>query len=420
MYKKLLLKSCPIVLGCILLAATPVNATEFMDTEMETELETNTQETETETETTKETSTEAATETSTEAATETVTEAATETETETKVTETETETEAKVTETETEIKKTNPKKGTEKETESEMESESEAVQFQGTMELPKLTSITKTKTIRFFKKHAFVNVSEKSFLMLREAGNTHSKILEKLPAGTLVKYAKNSYNKSLSEDEKWVEVVVGDKHGFVATKYLITGTDAQNVALAAGVVKAYRKDDEAKLLIQVKELKENDVILKTDPQKTLAIKDLKFLATNVPAGQLTAALQRAETTGSLRNDIINFAQRFVGNPYVWGGTDPNTGADCSGLVQYVMAHFGISTPRIAQDQYNASKHLDANEVQPGDLVFYSDGYGISHVAIYAGGGLIIHARNSMMGIRIDPIACGGTIAGYGTYLREEE
>ena len=416
MYKKLLLKSCPIVLGCILLAATPVNATEFMDTEMETELETNTQETETETETTKETSTEAATETVTEA----TTEAETETGTETKVTETETETEAKVTEAESEIKKTNPKKDTKKETESEMKSGSEAVQFQEITELPKLTSITKTKTIRFFKKHAFVNVSEKSFLMLREAGNTHSKILEKLPAGTLVKYSNNSYNQSLSEDGKWVEVVVGDKHGFVATKYLITGTDAQNVALAAGVVKAYRKDDEAKLLMQVKELKENDVILETDPQKTLAIKDLKFLAANVQAGQLTVALQRAETNGSLRNDIINFAQRFVGNPYVWGGTDPNTGADCSGLVQYVMAHFGISTPRIAQDQYNASKHLDANEVQPGDLVFYSDGYEISHVAIYAGSGLIIHARNSMMGIRIDPIVCGGSIAGYGTYLSEVE
>ena len=416
MYKKLLLKSCPIVLGCILLAATPVNATEFIAMETETELETTTKETETdamETETTKETSTEAATETSAEAATETGTKAETETgteaETETKVTETETETEAKVTEAEPETKKTNPKKDTKKETESEMESESEAVQFQEI-----------TKTIRFFKKHAFVNVSEKSFLMLREAGNTHSKILEKLPAGTLVKYANNSYNQSLSEDGRLVEIVVGDKHGFAATKYLITGTDAQNVALAAGVVKAYRKDDEAKLLMQVKELKENDVILETDPQKTLAIKDLKFLATNVPAEQLTVALKRAATNGSLRNDIINFAQRFVGNPYVWGGTDPNTGADCSGLVQYVMAHFGISTPRIAQDQYNASKHLGANEVQPGDLVFYSDGYEISHVAIYAGSGLIIHARNSMMGIRIDPIVCGGSIAGYGTYLREAE
>lgn len=87
--------------------------------------------------------------------------------------------------------------------------------------------------------------------------------------------------------------------------------------------------------------------------------------------------------------IINYAMQFVGNPYVWGGTSLTNGADCSGFVMSVYAHFGYSLPRSSGEQRSVGRSVSYADAQPGDIICY-DG----HVALYMGGGSIVHASNS--------------------------
>ena len=103
---------------------------------------------------------------------------------------------------------------------------------------------------------------------------------------------------------------------------------------------------------------------------------------------------------SLGQQIANYAVQFVGNPYVYGGTSLTNGTDCSGFTQSVMANFGIYIARTAADQSYGGTSVSISDIQPGDLLFYSDGSGISHVALYIGGGQIVHAATESQGIII--------------------
>lgn len=100
-----------------------------------------------------------------------------------------------------------------------------------------------------------------------------------------------------------------------------------------------------------------------------------------------------------RQAVVDFALQFEGNPYVYGGTSLTNGADCSGFVMSVFANFGYSLPRVAADQCAASTRKDISQLEPGDLVFYGNGY-IDHVAFYIGDGKIIHASGAATGIKI--------------------
>ena len=103
---------------------------------------------------------------------------------------------------------------------------------------------------------------------------------------------------------------------------------------------------------------------------------------------------------SLGQQIADYAVQFVGNPYVYGGTSLTNGTDCSGFTMSVMANFGIGLARTAADQAYGGTSVAISDIQPGDLLFYSDGSGISHVALYIGGGQIVHAATESQGIII--------------------
>ena len=103
---------------------------------------------------------------------------------------------------------------------------------------------------------------------------------------------------------------------------------------------------------------------------------------------------------SLGQQIADYAVQFVGNPYVYGGTSLTNGTDCSGFTMSVMANFGIGLARTAADQSYGGTSVAISDIQPGDLLFYSDGSGISHVALYIGGGQIVHAATESQGIII--------------------
>ena len=110
------------------------------------------------------------------------------------------------------------------------------------------------------------------------------------------------------------------------------------------------------------------------------------------------ASYNAPAPSSTGQAIADYACQFIGNPYVWGGNSLTDGADCSGFVMAVFQDFGISLPHNAASQSGYGSAVSTSELAPGDLVFYDDGGGISHVAIYVGNGSIVHASNSASGV----------------------
>lgn len=115
-----------------------------------------------------------------------------------------------------------------------------------------------------------------------------------------------------------------------------------------------------------------------------------------------------------RNKIIRKAEEFLGTPYCYGG-ESLVCTDCSGFTLQVFAEFGIELPRTAADQFNFCSEVSAKHAEAGDLVFFSNGRKISHVGIYAGGGMFIHASSSK-GVRYETLSEGyfsSKFAGFG-------
>ena len=122
-----------------------------------------------------------------------------------------------------------------------------------------------------------------------------------------------------------------------------------------------------------------------------ALKKYVYISTNAP--------KLKGSTYNKGKTVASFAQRFVGNPYVWGGTNLNTGADCSGFVKSVYKSFGYNLPRSSSSQRSAGRKVSYSNKQPGDLICYN-----GHVAIYIGNGKIVHASSRKTGIKISPKA----------------
>ena len=115
-------------------------------------------------------------------------------------------------------------------------------------------------------------------------------------------------------------------------------------------------------------------------------------------------VQTSVSGGAKGQSIANFALNFVGNPYVWGGTSLTRGCDCSGFAMSVYANFGIGLNRTSRAQASNGYAVGMNELQAGDLIFYAaNGRSISHVAIYIGGGKVVHASTPRTGIIVSSV-----------------
>ena len=171
------------------------------------------------------------------------------------------------------------------------------------------------------------------------------------------------------EKEEWCYVESGDVRGFVQTKQLETGQK---------IKKEIEEKGEEKYTLAEE---------KIAPEKNKAC---YYTVTSV---------KEASVSGLIRTSMVEYAQQFLGNPYVWGGTSLTNGADCSGFVQSIYAQFGYSIPRVAEDQAACATKIPVEDALPGDLIFYqrSDGY-IYHVVMSTGDGGTIEAQSSATGI----------------------
>ena len=103
----------------------------------------------------------------------------------------------------------------------------------------------------------------------------------------------------------------------------------------------------------------------------------------------------------LRSEIVTYALQFVGNRYKYGGTNPNTGVDCSGFTSYVMRHAAdVELPHSSGGQSRMGRVVSSSEMRPGDIISYGSGKRINHVALYIGNGQIVHASTEKTGIKI--------------------
>jgi len=108
------------------------------------------------------------------------------------------------------------------------------------------------------------------------------------------------------------------------------------------------------------------------------------------------ALRYRGQEGVIRERLVSVARQFVGVPYQWGDARPGEGFDCSGLAMMVYQLIGLDLPRISRDQFRRGRPIDPDQLQPGDLVFFTTDWSgqVSHVGIYQGDGLFVHAPGS--------------------------
>ena len=118
------------------------------------------------------------------------------------------------------------------------------------------------------------------------------------------------------------------------------------------------------------------------------------------------AIAKKKDSMYLREEIVKTAESFIGVPYLWGGSSPDTGFDCSGLTTAVYQLNGLDLPRLSSEQYKAGVPVEQDSLLKGDLVFFAvfKGKKVSHVGIYAGEDKFIHAPARGKKIRMDSLS----------------
>ena len=301
----------------------------------------------------------------------------------------------------------------------------------------------KEKRIKLNLKYDKLGIADvDTYLNVRKSGSESAKIVGKMTknAGCNISSVKNG----------WAKIQSGNVKGYVKAEYLIQGKKAEEKALRVARLKAivktetlnvrYLPSTDSPVYDQISEDEyytvekenltkeymksymskhcskktvnsvdeeamyddlENWAMLSIDNEKVFISKDFVDLEYKLNrAVTIKEESKKSSSSSSNRaSGIVSYAMQFLGNPYVWGGTSLTHGTDCSGFTRGIYSHFGYYLPRTSAAQAAATRSVSSSEVQVGDLFFYGSG-SVSHVALYIGGGQIIHASNARDGIKI--------------------
>lgn len=202
----------------------------------------------------------------------------------------------------------------------------------------------------------------------------------------------------LGRVDDWFKVAVDNKVGYVSSDYVYVDY-AYGTAVTIEEERAELARIEAAERAEAK--KRAEAAARAEAARAEAARKEQATTqaptTQAPKQEQPSNQETATPSSGNGQQIANYAVNFVGNPYVYGGTSLTNGADCSGFVQSVYRNFGYSLSRTSYGQANNGQSVGVGNIQPGDLVFYR---GCGHVAIYIGGGQVVHASSASTGIKI--------------------
>ena len=251
-------------------------------------------------------------------------------------------------------------------------------------------------------------------LNIRQEPSENGKLVGKLP--------KDAACEILSVENGWAHIKSGKVEGYCSTDYLYMGDEAiskgKEVASLIAVVNTETlkvreqpntecavitlipRDEE----LEVEEIMENGwVKFLLDDEEAYVSGEFVDVEERLEKAVTLTELLYGQGVSDVRVSLVQYAKQFVGNPYVWGGTSLTKGADCSGFTMSIFSKYGISLPHHAASQAQMGTKISLAEAQPGDLVFYAKNGSINHVAIYIGGGQVIHASSPKTGIKISNV-----------------
>lgn len=253
---------------------------------------------------------------------------------------------------------------------------------------------------------------ESGNLNVRQEPSTTGKLVGKMP--------KDSACEVVEVLDGWAHIVSGEVDGYVSMEFLLTGPDAKlkanelvKTVAIANVDGLNVRDDpntESAVLTQVPkggelewlETLEGWIKVSIDGEEAFVASEFVTVEEKLNTAITMTELLYGVGVSDVRVELVEYAKQFVGNPYVWGGTSLTKGADCSGFVLSVYKKFGVSLPHHSGSQANSGTKISSGDLAPGDLIFYANSSGtINHVALYIGGGRVVHASSPTQGIRID-------------------
>lgn len=254
----------------------------------------------------------------------------------------------------------------------------------------------------------------KDFVYVRKSASTGCKAIGKLHRG--------SAGTILGKKGAWVKISSGSLKGYVKKEYLATGADAEKLAEKYGTKYAVLKKGTSVLNVREEKNTSSDIVTQLPEGKRYTVKSenadwckvkvqgksgyvaKEYVHTKYSFKEAKSLKKKIkETVRSYASEnkaesLISYAKQFIGNKYVWGGTSLTNGTDCSGFTLRVFQKFGYSLPRTSAEQAGCGSSVKLSELKPGDLVFYKRGGRVHHVAIYIGGGQIVHAAGAKWGI----------------------
>ena len=225
-------------------------------------------------------------------------------------------------------------------------------------------------------------------LRVRKKASTDSKIV------TLVSEDDKLKVKNQSGD--WVKVKVDGETGYVSKDYAKV-TYSFGKAKSMKEIQAEQEAKEAKKRAEeaAQTVKRSASVSTTSSNHTSDSKTTSASTTSSAAATKESSVSVSSGGSSATGSrIASYAQQFVGNPYRYGGNSLTGGIDCSGFTQQIMAKFGYSISRTSSSQAGEGRAVSTSSLRAGDLVFYGNGGSINHVALYIGGGQVVHASNS--------------------------
>ena len=210
--------------------------------------------------------------------------------------------------------------------------------------------------------------------------------------------------------------------GYIKAEYVLTGSEA--LEKAGSLLKTVADVNTEGLKVRTQPSTDSEVLdivgsdqsfdvleeldewvkIDLDGEEGYLFKDYVNVGAKLDEALTISEVMYGAGVSDVRMALSNFAKQYIGNPYVWGGTSLTKGADCSGFVLSVFRNYGISLPHSSRAQANCGTKISLSELKPGDLVFYGNRSGINHVAIYVGGGQVVHASNPRVGITISGVS----------------